>query len=663
MTTLSIWMTLCYSVFAASGSISGQVVDEAGQPVPAAKIFLEPGLAGELMVSAADDKGFFRVDEVPTGPVGVLAKAEGLAFGGKHVNLAAGQKVEAVLVLRCPESVEGRIENARGKPVLGASIPRVAIMAPDKVGIPFVKLSKLGVSLPVSGEKGQFSIPNLPAGGAIALQAVHAEYAQASLSGVAVGGRGIKVELETGVLISGRVAAGENRQSVGQASVFFRNAAPPNDTALAWSGAGGDFMVRLRPGEYLYRAETGTMRSAGWEPAVFASGEQMRTMEILVAPLGHIRGTLGNAATGQPIQGARISLSQRGVQSDVQRTGPHGEFDFETAAGEATVQVEAAAGYFPDTAGGTKLDVKPGETTELPGLWLAPLPVFPVVVADAQDRPVMGAVVSMIQPAQFGWRIADEAGRVSVAVAAWPEDGRLMGTAESPDGAHEAVFMLERRDAAGSRVKLLPVSSVSGIISDDRGKPVAGIPVASVYADEVLREPVALWRCFTDSAGQFHWPAVAAGVPQKCVVRADTGGTISSPPFNNEPGAQMALGPISCGKMKSEASVAGKPFAWSALPKEAGPDAAANKPAVVVCVDAEEAPSAAEGLAVAKPVFERLGHSPVLVVRGGYRSAAEVPVFRGEAPGPARVYVVDAQGLVRLETSALPPVRALAEGG
>lgn len=658
---LSLCLSLWCVVAMGAATVDGVVMDEQGAPIAGASVFLEPGLTGALISATADGQGVFHLANVPPGTAGVFAKAENRAFGGRTLTVSGDRALSGVqLVLRTPQSVQGRVENDRGKPVSGACVQRVAVINGDKFSLPLVKLAKLGVSLPLTGAKGQFQLDGLPQGGLLALQVSHPDYAQASVEGIAVGTQDAKLVMETGTLLSGRVVMGTDKKGVSQVSVYLRNAGPPHDTVLAQTGMNGEFTARLRPGTYLCRAMGERLQSSGWEQFPVPAGQPAQSVELFVSALGHVKGTVGDAVKGAPLANVRVTLYCRGMLSEAQQTNTSGEYRFDCAAGEAEVRIESAPGYYPNTGGATRLDVKPNETVTLPGAWLAPLPEFPLEIVDFTDRPVPGAVVTLLHPAQFGWRVSDTGGRVRLKVASWPEDGRLAGIVESPEGKCGALFMLERKDAAGSRVRLLPWASVHGHTVDAKQRPVGGLCVAGVFAHESLAEPLALWQCLSGADGQFQWPAIVPGVPEKCLVRVTPTETGSSAAFNCEPAAVQDAGAIVVPNAAAAASLTGQPFPWGTLKQLSGPARLEAKVVVVAARPGEES-MVADGLIAAQKVLDGLGCTAVLLVDGAFNGPPSLPVYSGKPPSSSMVYVIDASGVVRMETFSLPPLRALKE--
>ncbi len=650
-----------------AATLTGQVVDPQNEAIPQAQVFIEPGLNGALRQTASDAQGWFRFDDVAPGPVGVFALAEGLAFGGRHINVAIEDEVPAqTIVLRLPGTIAGRAADHRGEALAGVSFTRVALLGDDKVGIPLAKLAHFGIPLAKSDADGRFVVSRLPQGGKVALKAGHPEYAQESLAEVAVGTNGLGLLLYPGVMVQGEVLSRKEKRPVAGATVVIRNAQPPHDTALTESDGLGHFSLRLKPGVYLCQAMGGGRLSPGWERLTVTGSPPQPRMRLLVTGTGTINGEVRDAVSGKPIAGARVSLVSNGNLADMARTGPTGLFRFTAAAGSNSIRLESAPGYMPPESPGTQVRVEEGGRIALPGFWLLPVPDFRMQVIDYNDRPLPGAAVTLLRPRQFGWRIADAEGWVSLAVAQMPRDGKLVGWAQHPAAPEGAVFALTHNQAKGARAKLLPLATVSGCVMDGNGKPLEGAEVSGVFADDSVEDSVLLWRCMSGPNGNFSWPAVVPGVPQRCIARAGTEATGESMPFNAAPSAAQSVGNVVVENGVGGKSRLGRALSWDEGTVLAGVlrDRKARKgiPALLVYAGTHNAEMVVEGLARLREMRpEAALQLAVLTAREYTGPAPPLPVLSGEAPGTATTYLLDTRGHVLLETFGMPPLRALQE--
>ena len=649
-----------------TASLAGQVVDAQGRPLAGARVFMEPGLAGALVEVASGNDGAWRFENVAPGGVGVFAIAGGHAFGGTHVYVAFGDSVQGVTIcLTAPASVSGKVTDHKKHPVKDARITRVALLGATKVGIPLAKLKAFGFAEPSSDEKGRFTVPDLPEGGTVVLKVAHPRYAQEGISGIPVGGPEVTVRLYRGVVVEGDVLTRDTRSPVVGAAVIVRNAQPPHDTAITKTNAAGAFAVRLKPGVYMYQATSAVFHSPGWKRLTLTAQEPPSRLRLYVAGAGRILGKVCDAVSGEPIAGTKLTLSTQGNVAAVARTGAAGEFVFEAMDGENVVHLEYAPGYFPPDQPAITVPVAEGKDVALPTFWVAPIPTYKILVVDASMAPVLGVVVSLLRPKQFGWQVTDDEGMVELRLSSAPRDGEIVGMAEHVTEPLGALFSLEREETE-AKVLLLKLGTVRGHVVAEKNTPVAGAIVGAVFGEARLL----LWQTVSDRAGAFEWGSVVPLVGQRCAAHAGGGAFGDSPPFELEEGEAKELGRIAvrekedAARVRSVAGVRGKKLAWYDNRLVAGvlPDRKTRKrtPAVVVYCRADEAPMVLEALAAARDMLPPGDLLWVMVVDGGYAcDDAPILVLAGRAPGPGSTYLVGSDGKVVLETFGMPPLRGV----
>jgi hypothetical protein len=644
--------------------ITGQVTDLSGQGAAAARVFIEPGLGGELVESKVDGEGRFRAEGPFQGGVGVFALAAGLGLSGEHLTLALGENCTPLqLVLGAQVAVSGTVLNEKGEPVPGARITRIALSRPSKVGIPLAKLAAFGVAEPKSDEKGKFRIEGLPEGATVAIKVGHPEYAQEAVDEITAGQDNVKVKMGRGVLIRGEVKSRQNQAPVSGSVVVLRNTQAPHDTSVGKTDGFGSYSLRLKPGVYLCQATAVGQTTAGWQKVTVSGELPEQTISLGLAGVGAIQGSIGDAVSGNPVEGVRIRLESGGNVAAMVRTNAKGEFRMAAAEGENILYFDATPGYLPPDPRAMRVSVQSGGAVELPGMWLVPLPTYKMqVVEEDEATPVPGAVITLLRPRQFGWLSTDENGWGEIRVVNLPQDGRVIGFAEHPTKAAGAVFALDRSATAGAKVKLMPYGSVAGVVVNEKGKPVADAVVGAAFPDSPVDNPLLLWRTVTDGEGRFRWDAVVPGVPQRCAV-GGTGAQGESANFNLAPNETKDLGTLTVsGSAKEEGEGGGFKLAhW----REEKPDCGAvskrpGHPSLVVFCDQAAADLVIEGLDQALRAAKRTGWDAAVVVRGGYACKdAPLPVFSGTPPGAATSYLLNAEGAVTLRTFGLPPLRYL----
>jgi hypothetical protein len=649
-----------------AGGVSGIVTTPDGGPAANAKVFIEPGLEGAVRMTPAAADGTFRFDDVPPGPVGVFAIAEGYGFAGQHVNLAIDENATGLALRLAPEAtVSGTVAAAEGGPLEGAVITRIALTAPSAVGIPLTKLEPHGYPVVRTRGDGGFTLQGIPEGGTLALKVSHGSYAQEGVSGVAAGDDSVKVKMHRGVLVEGAVVARGSGNAVANATVQVRNAQPPHDTAVTSSSARGLFSMRLKPGVYLYRAGGGDLQSPGWERLNVTGEVSQQKANLMVAASAQVSGAVKDAVTGQGVGGVRLTLFANGARSAVQYTGPNGDYTFAAAEGENTIKLEAAPGYLPPAEPVIKVQIAGGESKLLPEFWLAPLPKYSVDIIDSNGKPVPGAQVQLLRPAQLGWHRAGADGRVPLHFSVLPGQGNVIGWAEETGGTRGALFSLGRGDASTGTAQLLELGSITGQVTDEQGKPLAGVLAGGVFPGESESdEPLLLWQCRTDSDGRFAWPAAAPQVPMRILARDARGQTGWSADVTVAMGGTADAGTIVIANGSGGEARVGEKSAHKEFFHVCGPEtdtrALFGAPLLLIGADAASAATIIEAATAAAPALAQAGCKVAVVVRNEMPcGSAGISVLRSAAMPLPSTWLLGRDGRILLDTAGIPPIAAI----
>jgi len=672
--TLILAGLLCAPAAAGAGlaRIEGTVRDAGGQPIAGAKVFAESGLEGPLSMTQTDASGAFVFEELLPGTTGVFAYAPGRAVDGRSITLALDAAARIDIVLPAPGTLSGTVSNNAGKSVAGARITRAAILGDSKVGIPFAKLAAQGIQEPVTDAQGKFSIALLPQGAEVALKVAHPNFAQDDPI-VRVGSRDAKVTLSPGILVSGTVVARGRDAAVPNALLFFRSADPPHGTVVTRSQADGSFVIRLAPGPWLYEASGTNFRSPNWQRVLISPDYPNQRIALHVAGTATLQGTVKDAKTGLPVEGARLVLETAGAPTATARTGPTGAYELTGTEGEIVVRLVNAPGYLLPPESGMRTVIQAGQTAEMLTFWVAPLPRYSLEVIDATEAPVAGAVVRVFRPEQFGWYTTNAEGLVELSFLSLPSDGTVVGLVEHPSRPEGALFAITRDRSEDAIVQVMPLTSLTGKVTNEKNVGVAGILVEARTILEGFSEPVTLWRTYSAKDGSIRWPAVVPGTPIVCFASAlDAAGapTISgaSASFVPAQDAVTDVGVIAVPGAENGRSSLGRKYAWQKHAVVCGslPANAADRPGVIVHVPAAQAQMMAETLAQAQTILAASNVVFAIVVPGEAAcDSVSVPILRGDAPGGPYTYVVNAAGEVVLECIGLPPVSvigALASG-
>ncbi|MFO7776621.1 MAG: carboxypeptidase-like regulatory domain-containing protein [Candidatus Hydrogenedentota bacterium] len=649
---------------AGAATFEGVVLGPDGDPVENAQVFIEPGVDHSLRRTETDASGRFAFEDVRNGRIGLFAVADNASFGGKTVTAVSGAR-ETGLQVRLGESatVRGRVRDADGAAVPEARITRVALLQEDKVGIPLAKLRAFDFSEPTSDEDGRFQIPNMPQGVELAIKVGHPSYAQTSVMGARAETQPVEVTLERGVLVQGEVVTRGDERPVANALVRFSSAEPPHDTALAQTNFQGGFAVRLNPGGYVFRADGEAYASPSWQQVVLPDDRAQVQVKLRVAGKGSIEGAVRNARTEAPVTGARLILESGGQQAEAVRTGNDGTFELPAVEGENVLRLDQAPGYLQPSTPAYRVDVQENETTELPTIWLAPIPDYRVTVVDEDEERVPGAVVIMARPAQLGWHIADEAGVVNLEFSQLSQ-GTPIGVAYHPTQPLGALFTLpERQEEA--LVQLSSLQEVRGEVMNAQGRGLEGLVTALAFTGTGENgQPVLLTQTVSRSGGGAVFPGTPGDAPLSLLAQDAQGQFGRSERFRTEEVSGAIE--VRVDEAQEAASVLGDTLTlenMSPLNEAARAISDFTGPFVAVFAEPGEAAMLAESLAQLREVYSNQEARFVLGVSGehgeleGDESAG--PVFQGEAPGSASVYLVNREGSVVYETLGLPSPPAI----
>jgi hypothetical protein len=298
-----------------------------------------------------------------------------------------------------------------------------------------------------------------------------------------------EVALEPAAALDGRVAAREGRAVAGARVRVVPAvsrwpgsappAAPPEEIALAETGASGAFRVDgLSPGAYAVAVEAPGFHPV-LRPRVAVPGDALR---VVLEPLGRIEGIV--LEDGRPVAGASV----RAASADhgaVATSGADGRFALAAPAG--SYRVHAALG--DRAAAAYPIAVAEGETA--PGLALRLGPAATIegeVVLAASGKPVPGAEVALYphETGQVAARArADAAGRFRVAGLS-PDafDARAFAPGATP--ALVAGLSLAAGARFPLRLALAGTGAAEGTVRDPAGRALAGVRVQVVQRGDGL---------------------------------------------------------------------------------------------------------------------------------------------------------------------------------
>ncbi len=331
------------AVWADTQKIGGIVVDEAGNPVPAATFSLltmdltawwHPQLAAETK-TGEDGRFSLTVDDGQVkGPYSFYAAQHadyGLAWTISMIVTQRGEDPSDLrLVLPKRDSVRGKATDAAGNPVEGAEIsafitlPETAVEEQLRFFPPCEGLIKA-----TTGADGTFVLDGLPANAAVMLRVKHPDFAvavegvPASMSGtpmgtIAVGATDVAVKLDRGATIEGKITIEETGEPAEGAVVQ----AMPQRTDFSAFLSGAGKALTDADGRYVLRCLTGDTHNITVShpdgtvaPTTIevAAGAHMTGQDITLSKGVLVSGKFVDGETGDPISKGQVVVVRRDV--------------------------------------------------------------------------------------------------------------------------------------------------------------------------------------------------------------------------------------------------------------------------------------------------------------------------------------------------------------
>jgi protocatechuate 3,4-dioxygenase beta subunit len=486
------------------GTIFGQVVDEAGEPLAEARLRVQIDRAAarhlQSMVwhSATGDTGEdgrFEIAGVPVGPLQVDVQH---ARRGLSHEVAIGEVGEGArlgpLRLEVPASMElsGRVWRADGRPAAGAEVQ--AIRDSPHGG------SRTGT---LADALGRFHIRRLPPGPYRVEATLGFEGRTEAEVTAGAGPRELDLVLEPTTGIGGRVVEAEGR-AVRRGHLRLRHEGGERTHSL--DELGRFAIVGLDEGTYRLTAEVdGVGRGEHPDPVVVRRGAPVEGLVIALAPGARIAGrVVGVAADDLPQLMVWVAEEASHVGSTVPAR-PDGSFEVRgLSAGRYTVTATLA-----HTSRRESLTVEVASGEDVEGLEMdfsgLTLTVAFTVLGQPHDQPAW--IVGPDQTRSAGSR---RLGPGRVAFEGLSPGRHQAYLRASPAGPH----FVREVEVTGDQELAIDLEGwpVTGWALDENGAPVPGVGVLVVAPEVPISGPMrGAQGVPTDAAGAFELPAVPPG--------------------------------------------------------------------------------------------------------------------------------------------------------
>jgi protocatechuate 3,4-dioxygenase beta subunit len=527
--------------------LSGVVVDENDKPVADAQVSIamlsigtmqeDRGVGGplaiELFTSTTDTAGKFKFTKIPPNATAeFIMKKDGRATVGTYkntggadqkLNFAAGQ-ADIKLVLPIEAKIEGIVvQKDTGKPVSG-----VQLTARSEQVIPYFRQKPL-----VPNEDGKFSINALASGrytlGPVQSTDELADWVAEPVEVMTEAGKtvsDVKIELSKGGILEVAVTEAVSKQPVEKASVGVQNPAS-NQYHSSRSDKDGIARIRLMPGEYQMSSvyKQGYSQQRIQDTVTIEDGKTER-LEYELAGMPKITGVVRDER-GKSLEGVKLRVCPMGGSQDA-TTDAEGRFeavyDLGGWGGRGTPIMFLVGRY---ETGNLAAAVEIEEDASQVDIILKPAVTFTGRVVDPDGKGIASARITiMLRVSSWGSSIGrdrittDEQGKFEIKAIPTEHKYSLYVVAEGYGEIRKEEISTD--DAVNNHLDIgaliLAVAnlSVSGVVVDNDGKPVAG---ARIYC---YGEGQSRSRAETDIEGKFTLEKVCAG---RIRINADKSGT------------------------------------------------------------------------------------------------------------------------------------------
>lgn len=324
-------------ILATGATVTGRILDAAGRSLVGASAGVETWASSEAPISflvkaETDAQGRFTASAVPPGKAMLLISKNGWAPLRRPIEVPREGLDVGVLSLSQGDSLAVRTLDDAGEPVAGAEV------RPDLGGVA------------TTGPDGLAHLDHLPVGEEIRLVAtakghLHADQrVQLPMAGP------LELRLQRAFVVTGRFA-GADGAPLADVSVKMTRGRSFDTTSI---DPDGRFVLPLRPA-LEYTLTFSSPQSSSLEVPVPAGnpGEERDLGELRAPAAGEIAGRLVDAATGEPIAGARIWCPRPSAMGPLvawmnrdlldTSSGPDGAFRLQgLPPGLATLRIEAS---------------------------------------------------------------------------------------------------------------------------------------------------------------------------------------------------------------------------------------------------------------------------------------------------------------------------------
>jgi hypothetical protein len=404
-----------------------------------------------VRVTATDGEGRFRFDELPVGPVEVVARKPGLAMGGYAGFLAGDGAI--VVNLAEPATMRLRILGADYKPVAGARVRGMLVGGAFHVAVE--DLAAHGFPPLRSNDEGRLDIPELPRGSHVRLVITQYDYADLTIPYFPVIEEPQDFTLRQGIELRGRVsAAGEGVQGARVALYMNTDKGPVVNTEVL-TGPEGFFRLRAAPGDYAAAVRHPDFASPPPQPVHLGETGEETNIDIEMREPHFIEGSVVFGG-GAPAPGVRVGYRVEGTIFEETFTQANGVFLLKVGTRQGVVQIVPPPGYMTRVVNSVPFDLGGKSHAKLSPIGLDPLPEIQGTVLDETGAPAANVLVASMDMLPPYWDITNAEGRFFIRLPSMPDEAEVTFRAEHPLRFMRKDFPIDLRERRVHEVRLEP---------------------------------------------------------------------------------------------------------------------------------------------------------------------------------------------------------------
>lgn len=414
---------------AAAYTVTGTVTDAENKPVPEAAVWLVQSRVARMV--ATDGKGAFSFPDVEAGPVEVVGRKPGLAWGGLRAQLVGDATV--TVVLRKPVERRIRVIGSQFQPVAGARIR--ALTVGDLAGggeftVPIEDLVEAGFPSVRSDEHGVIVFTELPENSFVRFGISGQGFAEQYVPYLNSTGREQDFRVRPGVVVRGRVTDGTGAGvKKARVSVFTITGSGQRELGEVQTDPEGYYHMMVDPGSF-YVAAKHPAYAAPQPVHVQTTDDQTESVADLALPAPRdVRGSVVGPDDA-PLGGVYVMYLVGETAVDAVYSRSDGTFSLRVPAGDGRLRVVPPDGLMTESLPDILFTIAKETEITLAPIRLKSLPEVTGVVRNPDGTPAPHTLIASMDLSPPLWVVSGEDGRFVIRLARMPQSGTATFRAE-----------------------------------------------------------------------------------------------------------------------------------------------------------------------------------------------------------------------------------------